>query len=145
MKANELRPKQLRSKKKRLGRGYSSGHGSTSTRGHKGELSRAGHKIPAGFEGGQTKLVRRMPKRRGFNNKWKKTYRAVAVSKLEVFDDGVKVALKDLAEKGIVNRRERYVKIVGDGELTKKLTLVNLSVTGSAREKIEKAGGEILK
>jgi large subunit ribosomal protein L15 len=144
MKVHQLIKVPKKAPGKRVGRGYSSGKGSTAGRGHKGELSRAGHKIPAGYEGGQTKLVRRLPKRRGFNNKWKKIFLPVPVAKLNVFKEGAKIALKDLIEKGICEAKARNVKIVGDGELTKRLTVVNLPVTKSVREKIEKLGGEVL-
>lgn len=143
MKVHDLRLK-IRKRSKRRGRGYSSGCGSTSGRGHKGELARAGHKIPVGFEGGQTKLSRRLPKRRGFHNKWKKPYLAISIEKLNIFQDKSKVALENLIEKGICAANVRRVKIVANGDISKKLTLVNLPVTKKAKELIEKAGGEVL-
>lgn len=131
-----------RTKAKRLGRGTGSGLGKTSGKGHKGQWARSGGGVRPGFEGGQITLMRRLPKR-GFNNKFKKAFTVINVDALNVFDDGTVVDLKLLVEAGIVKKVEEYgLKVLGDGELTKKLTVQAAKFTGSAKEKIEKAGGK---
>ena len=128
-------------KAKRLGRGIGSGLGKTSGKGHKGQWARSGGGVRPGFEGGQITLMRRLPKR-GFNNKFRKVFTVVNVDELNVFDDGAVVDLKLLVETGIVKKVEEYgLKVLGDGELTKKLTVKAAKFTGSAKDKIEKAGG----
>ena len=120
-----------RSSKKRLGRGIGSGIGKTSGKGHKGQNARSGGGVRPGFEGGQIPLIRRLPKR-GFNNQFKKVYAIVNVSDLNVFEDGATVDAKALLEKNIIGKVEPYgVKVLGNGELTKKLTVKAARVTKS--------------
>jgi large subunit ribosomal protein L15 len=128
---------------KRLGCGESSGHGKTSGKGHKGQKARSGGSIRLGFEGGQMPLHRKMPKR-GFNNaEFKTRYAVVNVSDLERFDAGAMIDEAVLRKAGLVRGIIDGVKILGDGELSKKLSINVAKVTGAAREKIEKAGGSI--
>ena len=143
MKMHALQPAEgARTKAKRLGRGIGSGLGKTSGKGHKGQWARSGGGVRPGFEGGQITLSRRLPKR-GFNNKFQKVFTTVNVDKLNVFDDGTVVDLKLLVEAGIVKKVEEYgLKVLGDGELTKKLTVKAAKFTGAAKDKIEKAGGK---
>ena len=141
MKMHALMPADgARTKAKRLGRGTGSGLGKTSGKGHKGQWARSGGGVRPGFEGGQITLSRRLPKR-GFNNKFAKEFTTVNVDKLNVFDDGTVVDLKLLVEAGVV-KKEYGLKILGDGEITKKLTVKAAKFTASAKEKIEKAGGK---
>ena len=144
MKMHALMPADgSRTKAKRLGRGIGSGLGKTSGKGHKGQWARSGGGVRPGFEGGQITLMRRLPKR-GFNNKFKKEFTVVNVDVLNMFDDGAVVDLKLLVEAGIVKKVEAYgLKVLGDGELTKKLTVKAAKFTASAKEKIEKAGGTV--
>ena len=126
----------------RKGRGHGSGNGKTAGRGHKGQKARSGGGVRPGFEGGQTPLYRRMPKR-GFNNKnFANVYAEVNVSALDVFEDGAVVDAATLAEAGLINKLYDGVKILGNGELTKNLTVKAACFTKSASEKIEKAGGK---
>lgn len=129
-----------RTKKKRVGRGIGSGMGKTSTRGTKGQNSRSGGGVRPGFEGGQMPLFRRMPKR-GFTNIWSTEYSIVNVGELDVFGSGDVVDLNSLIEKGIVRRNAENIKILGDGEINKKLSVKANKISKSAKEKIEKAGG----
>jgi large subunit ribosomal protein L15 len=127
---------------KRLGCGESSGHGKTSGKGHKGQKARSGGSIRLGFEGGQMPLIRRIPKR-GFNNAaFKVTYAPVNLSSLEKLDVTA-IDEKALRGAGLVNGKWDGVKILGDGEITKKLSIKVNAISASAREKIEKAGGSI--
>jgi large subunit ribosomal protein L15 len=128
--------------KKRVGRGVGSGHGKTSSRGTKGQKSRAGAKKPHRlFEGGQMKMARRVPKR-GFNNRWAGTYAVVNVSDLhEAFQDGDTVDVDALRNRGLATGSFDGVKILGDGELKKKLTVKAHKFSESARTKIAAAGG----
>lgn len=129
-------------KRKRIGRGPGSGHGKTAGRGHKGQQSRAGHSQLAVFEGGRMPLVRRIPKR-GFNNRWALKVGTVNVSDLEAnFEAGAEVTIEMLKEKDLAKYNYDVLKILGDGELTKKLTVSAHRFSGSAKEKIEKAGGQ---
>ena len=131
-------------KRKRIGRGPGSGHGKTSGRGHKGQGARAGFSMHPTFEGGQMPLVRRVPKR-GFNNRWADQIAIVNVSDLEAaFADGEEVTLATLREKSLAKGRFDQLKILGDGELTKKLKVTAHRFSKSAQEKIEKAGGEAI-
>lgn len=126
---------------KRLGCGESSGHGKTSGKGHKGQKARSGGSIRLGFEGGQMPLYRRLPKR-GFNNTQFSTKLApVNVGSLNVFDDGAAIDQAVLRTKGLISGRWDGVKILGNGELTKKLSITANGFSASAKEKIEKAGG----
>src|SRR5207253_2627287 len=123
---------------KRLGCGESSGHGKTSGKGHKGQKARSGGSIRLGFEGGQMPLIRRLPKR-GFNNAAFKTrYAIVNLRDLNEFEDGATVDEKALREAGLVRGTVDGVKILGDGELKKKLTVAADKVSAAAKEKIEK-------
>ncbi len=130
-------------KRKRIGRGPGSGHGKTAGRGHKGAKSRAGYSRKPVFQGGAMPLVRRVPKR-GFNNQFAITIGVVNVGDLEIFDDGADVTLQSLNEKSLGKGRFDQLKILGDGELTKKLKVSAHRFSKSAREKIEKAGGEVV-
>ena len=126
---------------KRLGRGTGSGLGKTSGKGHKGAKARSGGGKRPGFEGGQMPLTMRLPKR-GFTNKWRTEYVAINVDRLEVFEDGQVVTPVELIEMGIIKKIEDGVKIMGNGELTKKLTVQANKFSASAKEKIEAAGGK---
>ena len=125
----------------RKGRGNGSGNGKTAGRGQKGQWSRSGGGVRVGFEGGQMPLARRLPKR-GFNNIFAKRLEAVNVASLNKFEDGATVNVCDLLEQGILSKCEYGVKILGNGELTKKLTVRASAFSASAKEKIEKAGGK---
>ncbi len=126
---------------KRIGRGHGSGQGKTAGKGHKGQKARSGGSIRPGFEGGQMPLQRRMPKR-GFNNIFAKEFAAVNVSELEKrFESGAVVDANTLIESGALKNAKDGIKILGNGELTKKLTVKAVKFTESAKEKIEKAGG----
>ena len=141
MKLHELMPAEGATKNpKRIGRGHGSGNGKTAGKGHKGQKARAGRGQRPGFEGGQMPLQRRVPKR-GFNNIFAKEYSIVNVSALEVFDDGAVVDAAALAEKGLIRSACENVKILGNGELSKKLTVTASAFSASAAEKIQKAGG----
>ena len=124
----------------RRGRGHGSGNGKTAGKGHKGQLARSGHKKP-GFEGGQMPLYRRLPKR-GFTNRNSKTIVGINVSALEVFENDAVVSVDTLIEKGIVKNPKDGVKILGNGELTKKLTVQANAFSAKAAEKIEALGGK---
>ena len=126
---------------KRKGRGTGTGNGKTAGRGHKGQKARSGGKIRVGFEGGQMPLARRIPKR-GFHNIFAKPLEAVNVSVLEKFEDGAVVNAQALLEKGVLSKCEYGVKILGNGSLTKKLTVQASAFSASAKEKIEAAGGK---
>ena len=129
-------------KRKRLGRGKGSGQGKTAGRGHKGDGCRAGFSVHLAYEGGQMPLFRRLPKR-GFNNaRFATRYEIVNVSQLErYFTDGASVGVSDLAGAGLVNSGSSRVKILGDGELTKKLTVSAHKFSKSAEQKISSCGG----
>ena len=127
---------------KRLGSGESSGHGKTSCRGGKGQTARSGGSLKIGFEGGQTRLIVRLP-RRGFNNvRFGTDYQCVNVEALNAFDDGATAGPKELAARELLQGKGFVVKVLGDGELKKKLTVQAHKFSGSAKEKIEKAGGK---
>ena len=143
MKLHELAPAAGSTKDvKRIGRGHGSGNGKTAGKGHKGQKARSGGSIRPGFEGGQMPLQRRMPKR-GFNNIFAKEFAAVNVSELEKrFEDGAEVDAQALIDAGAIKDAKDGVKILGNGELTKKLTVKAAKFTAAAQEKIEKAGGK---
>jgi large subunit ribosomal protein L15 len=126
---------------KRKGRGIGTGNGKTAGRGHKGQKARAGGSIRAGFEGGQMPLVRRLPKR-GFNNIFAKPLEAINVSDLDCFEDGAQVDAQALLEAGLISKCKYGVKILGNGELSKKLTVCASAFSESAKAKIEAAGGK---
>ena len=128
---------------KRLGRGIGSGIGKTSGKGHKGQNARSGGGVRPGFEGGQIPLIRRLPKRGFDNSQFAKVYAIVNVASLEVFNDGDVVDAKALLERNIIGKLEKNgVKVLGNGELSKKLTVKANKFTQSAISKIEKAGGK---
>jgi len=128
--------------RRRIGRGIGSGLGKTAGKGHKGQKARTGGKIRRGFEGGQTPLYRRIPKR-GFNNIFATEYAIVNVSDLEKFEDGTVVNMELLMSEGIIRKPLAGLKVLGNGSLTKKLTVEAKKVSNSAREKIEACGGKI--
>ena len=129
-------------RRRRVGRGPGSGHGKTSSRGHKGQGSRAGHSVHPTFEGGQMPLVRRIPKR-GFNNRWGKIVAIVNVGDLDAaFGAGEEVTPDSLRKKNLAKCRWDELKVLGNGELTKKLKVSAHRFSKSAQEKIEKAGGQ---
>ena len=141
MKLNELKPAEGSTKSpRRLGRGTGSGLGKTSGKGHKGAKARSGGGKRPGFEGGQMPLVRQIPKR-GFTNIFAKEYAIVNVGDLEMFDEGTEITAALLVEKRIVRRELDGLKVLGNGELTKKLTVKAVKFTASAKEKIEAVGG----
>ena len=129
------------SKAWRKGRGVGSGNGKTGGRGHKGQKARSGGGVRIGFEGGQMPLARRLPKR-GFHNIFAKPLEAINVASLNKFEDGATVNVCDLLDKGILSKCEYGVKVLGNGTLTKKLTVRATAFSASAKEKIEAAGGK---
>ncbi|MBF8276110.1 MAG: rplO [Candidatus Brocadiaceae bacterium] len=131
-----------RKRKKRVGRGRGSGMGKTSGRGGKGATARSGNETSIQFEGGQTPLYRRLPKR-GFNNPFKKKYAIINVEDLALFENGTKVDAEKLVESGLIKKLMDGVKILGDGELKNSLTVVATRFTKVAVEKIKAAGGEV--
>ena len=142
MKLHELSPAPGSVKDvKRIGRGHGSGQGKTAGKGHKGQKARSGGGVRPGFEGGQTTLARRIPKR-GFNNIFRTEYATVNVSDLEKFVDGTVVDAELLKASGLIKKELDAVKILGNGELTKNLTVKAAKFTAAAKEKIEKAGGK---
>ena len=126
---------------KRKGRGHATGNGKTAGRGHKGQKARSGGGVRIGFEGGQMPLARRIPKR-GFHNIFAKPLESVNVSALEKFEDGAVVDAKALLDAGILSKCTYGVKILGNGEITKKLTVKASAFSESAKAKIEAAGGK---
>ena len=141
MKLHELKPADgARQDKVRVGRGTGSGCGKTSGRGHKGQKSRSGGGVRPGFEGGQMPIYRRLPKR-GFKNIWRKEYAEVNVETLNVFDNDMTVDAVALVEMGILKNVLDGVRILGGGELTKKLTVKAQGFSKTAIQKIEAAGG----
>ena len=125
----------------RKGRGAGSGNGKTAGRGHKGQWARSGGGVRVGFEGGQMPLARRLPKR-GFHNIFAKPLEAINVSALEKFEDGAVVDVQALLEKGVLSKCQYGVKILGNGEISKKLTVEASAFSASAKEKIVAAGGK---
>ena len=141
MELNDLKPKKgARKTRKRVGRGPGSGQGKTAGRGEKGQKSRSGFSRQLGFEGGQMPLHRRLPKR-GFTNIFKRDYAVVNVSELDRFDNGATVDESALREAGLIKGRNDGIKILGDGTLSKKLTVHATKFSESARKQIEAAGG----
>ncbi|HHU77281.1 MAG: 50S ribosomal protein L15 [Caldicoprobacterales bacterium] len=142
MKLHELKPAKGSVKSPlRKGRGIGSGLGKTAGRGHKGQKARSGGGVKPGFEGGQMPLIRRLPKR-GFTNIFSKEYSLVNIRDLEVFDEGTVVSPELLKETGLIKKYNDGIKILGDGELTKKLTVQAHKFSKSAKEKIEAIGGK---
>ena len=142
MRLHDLKPRPgAKHRRKRLGQGESSGHGKTAGRGGKGQTARSGSSIRIGFEGGQMPLIRRIPKR-GFNNtRFGTRYAAVNVGDLNVFEDGARVDETAIRSVGLANGTSDGVKILGTGELTKKLTISASAFSASAKTKIEAKGG----
>ncbi|MBQ6366582.1 MAG: 50S ribosomal protein L15 [Oscillospiraceae bacterium] len=126
---------------KRKGRGHATGNGKTAGRGHKGQKARSGGGTRIGFEGGQMPLARRIPKR-GFNNIFAKPLTAVNISVLDKFEDGAVVDANALLEAGILSKCEHGLKVLGNGEITKKLTVKAAAFSETAKQKIEAAGGK---
>ena len=143
MKLHELSPAEGATKEvKRIGRGHGSGQGKTAGKGHKGQWARSGGGVKPGFEGGQTKLAMRIPKR-GFNNIFAADYVTVNVSDLEArFESGAEIDAAALIDSGLIKKVYDGIKILGNGELTKSFTVKASKFTASAAEKIEKAGGK---
>ena len=143
MKLHELKPAKGAVKaKRRLGRGTATGQGKTAGRGQKGQKSRSGGGVRVGFEGGQMPLYRRLPKR-GFKNPFKKVYTLVNVETLNRFENGTEITAELLKETGVISKIQKDgVKILGEGNLEKAVTVKATKFTASAQEKIEKAGGK---
>ena len=142
MEMHNLGPAVKGKERNRVGRGIGSGNGKTAGKGHKGQKARTGGKIRRGFEGGQTPLYRRIPKR-GFNNIFSIEYATINVSDLERFEDGTVVNMELLLNEGIVRKELAGLKVLGNGNLTKKLTVEAKKFSASAKEKIEAVGGKI--
>lgn len=132
-----------RKPRKRLGRGHGSGHGKTSGRGHKGQKARSGSGVKPGFEGGQMPIQRRLPKR-GFSNIFRTEYAIVNIRDLHKMRSGSTVNIATLLKQGLIKASDTKVKILGDGELTKKFTVEVDKVSKSAQQKIESAGGSVV-
>lgn len=142
MKLHELSPAEGSVKAAyRKGRGTGSGNGKTAGKGHKGQNARSGGGVRPGFEGGQFPLYRRLPKR-GFNNKFATTYAIINVGELEAFDNDTTVNMQTLVDAGIIKKPFDGLKVLGNGELTKKLTVEAKIFSASAKEKIEAVGGK---
>jgi large subunit ribosomal protein L15 len=144
MRLHNLKPRPgSKHRRKRLGQGESSGHGKTAGRGGKGQTARSGSSIRVGFEGGQMPLIRRIPKR-GFNNtEFTTAYSPVNVGELNQFEDGARVDEVALRSVGLANGPKLGIKILGTGDLTKKLTVVVSAISASAKTKIEAKGGKV--
>lgn len=143
MKLHELSYNEgARKEHKRLGRGQGSGQGKTAGKGHKGQNARSGGGVAIGFEGGQTPIYKRIPKR-GFTNFTRKEYAIVNLSTLDLFEDGTEVTPELLKERGIVKKELSGIKVLGDGTLEKKLTVKCHKISKSAQAAIEKAGGKV--
>ena len=142
---NNIKPKEGSTKsRKRVGRGNGSGLGTYSGRGCKGQGQRKSGNVRPGFEGGQTPLISRLPKLKGFKNPNKINYQVINVGQLDVFKDGDEVNPTTLAEKRLARRKNKPVKILGNGKITKKLTVKIDKVSASAKEKITAAGGKVV-
>lgn len=143
MKLHELKPNPgARTNRKRIGRGHGSGNGKTAGKGHKGQLARSGGSSAPGFEGGQTPIYRRLPKR-GFTNFTRKEYVPVNVELLNRFEDGTEVTPEILAVVGIAKQQLNGIKILGEGKLEKKLVVKAHKFSKTAKEAIEQAGGSV--
>jgi len=145
MLAHELRPPRgAKHARKRVGRGNASGHGTYSSRGLKGQKSRAGRKPRLGFEGGQTRLIKRLPRRRGFTNPFRKQYSPVNLRDLARFPAGTEVTPELLKESRVLRSLRRPVKVLGGGSIARPLVVKAHGFSASARQKIEAAGGKAL-
>lgn len=143
MKLEEIKsPPGANKSPKRVGRGIGSGHGKTSTRGHKGQKARSGGKVRPGFEGGQMPLQRRIPKR-GFTNIFKQEWSIVNVRDLNIFDEGTVVTIDMLKQAGLIRKNDLSVKLLGDGEVEKQLTVQVHKASQQAEDKIMAKGGKI--
>ncbi|KPV40973.1 50S ribosomal protein L15 [Thiohalorhabdus denitrificans] len=144
MKINELKPAPgSRKARKRVGRGESSGWGKTSAKGHKGQKARSGGSIKAGFEGGQMPLQRRLPKR-GFHNRFAERYAEIRLDHLNAFEDGAEITEETLRQAGIMKTADRWAKLLGSGNLERRVTVKLSKVTGGARKAVEGAGGTVV-
>ena len=144
MRLHDVKPQPgAKHRRKRLGCGESSGHGKTSCRGHKGQKARSGGAIRPGFEGGQMPMHRRLPKKGFSNAAFRDKIETVSVDDLNHFADGDTVTVQSIIDIGLVTRTCDTIKILGDGELTRKLTVSVALLSASAKEKIEKAGGTV--
>jgi large subunit ribosomal protein L15 len=142
MKLHELQPPPgSHHARKRVGRGIGSGHGKTSTRGQKGQGARTSVNLPKTFEGGQTRLTMRIPKLRGFHNKWRKRFSVLNLTRLNRFEDGTELRPESLLEAGIIKDVGAGIKVLGTGDLHRKLTIHAHRFSAEARRKIEAAGG----
>jgi large subunit ribosomal protein L15 len=142
MKLHELQPAPgSHHRRKRVGRGPGSGHGKTSTRGQKGQRARTSVNMPKTFEGGQTRLTMRTPKLRGFHNRWKKRFAVLNLTRLNRFKDGTEIRPETLLEAGIIKDVGAGIKVLGTGDLSRKLTIHAHRFSAEARRKIEAAGG----
>ena len=142
MMAHQVAPsKGARKNRKRVGRGDAAGQGSTAGRGNKGQKSRSGGGPPVWFEGGQLPLIKGLPMKRGFHNRFKTYYSLIKIETLENFDEGERITPELLLEKGYLRNLNQPVKIVGDGVISKALTVVAAKFTKSAKQKIEAAKG----
>ena len=142
MKLNEMQPGTPKKLPKRKGRGHATGNGKTAGRGHKGQKARSGGGVRPGFEGGQMPLYRRVPKR-GFNNIFAKKYSQVNIADLEVFENGTTVDAQMLKDTGVIKKVYDGVVVLGNGNLSKNLTVKAARFSKSASEKIEAAGGKV--
>jgi large subunit ribosomal protein L15 len=142
VKLHELQPAPgSHHRRKRVGRGPGSGHGKTSTRGQKGQRARTSVNMPKTFEGGQTRLTMRTPKLRGFHNRWKKRFAVLNLTRLNRFKDGAEIRPETLLEAGIIKDVGAGIKVLGTGDLSRKLTIHAHRFSAEARRKIEAAGG----
>jgi large subunit ribosomal protein L15 len=142
MKLHELQPSPgSHHARKRVGRGPGSGHGKTATRGQKGQGARTSVNLPKTFEGGQTRLTMRIPKLRGFHNKWRKRFAVLNLTRLNRFEDGTEVGPESLLEAGIIKDVGDGIKVLGTGDLRRKLTIHAHRFSAGAKRKIEAAGG----
>ena len=132
-----------RKRRKRIGRGDAAGQGSTAGRGMKGQKSRTGHSLRPGFEGGQLPLIKGLPMKRGFTNVFKIYYSLVKLEVLDKFDSGERITPEELFRRGYLRNLRQPVKILGDGQITKAVTVAAHRFTRSAREKIEAAQGRV--
>jgi large subunit ribosomal protein L15 len=144
MQQHEVRPPAFaKHKRKRVGRGDGSGHGSYSGRGCKGQKSRSGGGVRLGFEGGQLPLIKRLPRKRGFVNIFKAEYSIVNVGDLKVFSPNTEITLKELIEVGLIKSSKNPVKILGDGEIDRPLVVKANKFSAAAEKKIVAAGGKV--
>ena len=144
MRQHDLRPSiGSKRRRKRIGRGDGSGHGTYSCRGSKGQNSRSGGGVGLRFEGGQTPLVKRLPATRGFTNVFKTDYTLVKLRQLRIFDEGIEVTPQQLLETRLVKSLKKPIKILGDGEIQHPLVVKANKFTQSARRKIEASGGRV--